>query len=199
MKQQMFINLLKHQIAALPRTEIDDIIRDQEEFIRDAIASGRDEEAVIAGLGDPRTLGQALVAQFRIEHAQDSRKLIPKIRSTWSAVFAFIALAPLNLFFILVPFSIGMIFLLFFWTMDFAIVSATFAVLSFYAREFFMMDLETNVRIAIGLSTVGVLSAHVAATTVLGLVSKLFLTRTLDYLKWNLKMMNRLGESNDQQ
>jgi uncharacterized membrane protein len=199
MKQQMFINLLRNQIAALPTTEVEDIIRDQEEFIRDAIASGRDEEAVIAGLGDPRTLGQALVAQFRIEHAQDSQKLIPKIRSTWSAVFAFIALAPLNLFFILVPFSVGMILLFIFWTLDIAFASSTLAFLSFYAKEVFVIPLETNVRIAIGLALVGTLSALVASTTVLAWLSKLFLTRTLDYLKWNLKILNQSGEPNHEQ
>jgi uncharacterized membrane protein len=199
MKQQMFINLLRNQIAALPTTEVEDIIRDQEEFIRDAIASGRDEEAVIAGLGDPRTLGQALVAQFRIEHAQDSQKLIPKIRSTWSAVFAFIALAPLNLFFILVPFSIGMMLLFTFWTLDIAFASTTLAFLSFYAKEVFTTPLEPNVRIAIGLALVGTLSALVASTTVLAWLSKLFLTRTLDYLKWNLKILNQSGEPHREQ
>jgi uncharacterized membrane protein len=197
MKQQEYINQLRRQLSALPKAEVDDIIRDQEEFIRDAVASGRSEETVVQGLGDPKTLGQSLVAQFRIEHAQVSDKFLPKARNTWHAVIAFMALAPLNIFIILVPFSMGLSMLAGFWFVEFVCLFAVGVAYNFFFKQMVDVAAGTSVHLSSFFLITGTGAALIALAIVLGWLSKQFLSQTLRYLNWNLKLMNQLGAANE--
>ncbi|SMG00149.1 DUF1700 domain-containing protein [Burkholderia singularis] len=63
MKQDAFIQQLRHELRSLPKEAVDEIVADYREYIGDAIAAGRNEEDVIAALGDPARLARELKAQ----------------------------------------------------------------------------------------------------------------------------------------
>ena len=63
MKQDAFIQRLRQGLASLPKQEVDEIIADYREYIGDAMAAGRNEEEVLAALGDPDKLARELKAQ----------------------------------------------------------------------------------------------------------------------------------------
>ena len=63
MKQDEFIQRLRQSLASLSKQEIEEIVADYREYIGDAIAAGRDEEEVLAALGDPGKLAREIKAQ----------------------------------------------------------------------------------------------------------------------------------------
>lgn len=63
MKQEAFIQKLQHELKGLPKAAVDDIVADYREYIGDALGAGRQEEEVVAALGDPVKLGRELRAQ----------------------------------------------------------------------------------------------------------------------------------------
>ncbi len=56
MTKKEFLEKLREELKGLSRSDIDDIINDQEEFIRDAVSAGRSEEEVVSSLGFQRLL-----------------------------------------------------------------------------------------------------------------------------------------------
>ncbi|QCP47949.1 DUF1700 domain-containing protein [Trinickia violacea] len=63
MKQDAFIQQLRQELGRLPKEAVDEIVADYREYIGDALAAGRQEEEVIAALGDPVKLARELKAQ----------------------------------------------------------------------------------------------------------------------------------------
>lgn len=101
MKQDAFIQRLRQALANLPKQEVDEIVADYREYIGDAIAAGRNEEDVLAALGDPDKLARELKAQATYRQWQARRSF-----GNLARVVASIAgLGLLNLV-LLVPFII---------------------------------------------------------------------------------------------
>lgn len=195
MKKQEFLQQLRKNLSSLPETDISDILRDQEELIGDALASGRSEEQVIAAIGDPKSLAQTLVAQSRIESAENYTRFIPKARSTWGALVAVATIAPLSLL-LLIP-LVGIAFFLFFmWSTVFSLAVGFATSIFFFltTANFKNVDVLTHLStLLLILGMVGVLSLIVRFMTN---ISRGFLNQTLRYLKWNLKMYNKIGDDN---
>src|SRR5258708_4287233 len=103
MTKTEFIEQLRKELSGIPQTEIDDIIRDQEELIRDALAAGRSEESIIASLGSASELAKNLRAELKIKKAKDENKLPAKVKGVFGAAGAVLVLAPFNLIFVLGP------------------------------------------------------------------------------------------------
>ena len=104
MKRDQFILALRRSLIQLPQSEVEDIVRDQNEYISDAIAAGRNEEDVITSLGDPKALANSLQADLKIQRAESASSLNKQISLTFTALIAILALAPLNIIFVLGPF-----------------------------------------------------------------------------------------------
>lgn len=102
--KQDYINQLRKELNGLMQADIDDIIRDQEEYFRDAASSGRDESSVISSLGDPSTLAKELKAEYQIKVAASESKIPAQAKGIFKAILALCVLAPFNLIFVLGPF-----------------------------------------------------------------------------------------------
>lgn len=197
MKKLEFINQLRQNLSSLPKAEVDDIVRDQEEYISDAVASGRAEEDVIARIGDPKSLAQSLVAQSRVQAAQNTTNLIPKARNTWAAVVAFIALAPIN-FILLFPVlgiwaaMVGMAFAIF------GGFIGTGAALIHYVLPTFASSANYATSFARLFFILGSFAMLAFAAGVLFFVARAFLTAILAYIKSNLNLFKTLGDGNVQ-
>jgi len=106
MKQDAFIQRLRQGLANLPKQEVEEIVADYREYIGDAIAAGRNEEDVIAALGDPDKLAREIKAQATYRQWQARRSF-----GNLARVVASIAgLGLLNLI-LLAPFMIYLLLL----------------------------------------------------------------------------------------
>jgi uncharacterized membrane protein len=194
MTKQEFINELRNHLSSLPKSEVDDIIRDQEEFINDAMASGRSEDQIIQGIGSAKSLASSLVAQARIETAEGTTKLWAKARSTWRAFLAYLAVAPFNILMV-VPFLGVFATLMLCWIIwFFCVVGIAFVVVYGIAQAHNVTSID--VHIAAGLYMLGMLGVLRMVRMILFWVTKTFLVQTLNYLKWNLQIISKLGEQN---
>ena len=106
MKQDVFIETLRHELSSLPRQAVDEIIADYHEYIGDAMAAGRREEDVIAALGDPVKLARELKAQANYRQWQDRRSFGNLIR----VIVSISGLGLLNVL-LLVPFMLYLVLL----------------------------------------------------------------------------------------
>jgi uncharacterized membrane protein len=189
MKKQQFLAALKTQLSHLPESEVTEILRDQEEYIRDAIAAGRSEEKVVESLGDPKTFAASVSAESKIHRAETSASLKTQVSSTLGAVFAILALAPLNIIFALGPFI--------------ALVGIAFggwgvALGSFFVSVvLFFAFLVKGIFIAAGIWAhfsvlffiLGCFGVSVIGLIVMYKITQMFLKMTISYLKWNLNFI----------
>ena len=104
MKRLAYLDSLKTHLRQLPEGDVADILRDQEEYIRDAVGAGRSEEDAIQSLGEPKAFAANLIAELKIQQAIQPGSLQKQMRGTIGAVCAILALAPINLIFVLGPF-----------------------------------------------------------------------------------------------
>lgn len=63
MKSTAFLDTLRRELHGLSQPAIDEILADYREYLGDAQAAGRNEEEVVAALGDPVKLARELKAQ----------------------------------------------------------------------------------------------------------------------------------------
>lgn len=129
MTKNDYLNSLRRELSGFSKEELDDVIRDQEEYINDAIASGRSEEEVIKSLGYSSSLARELKASYHLKSAEDNKGLFSKTESTMNVVFALCVLAPFNLIFVLGPFlaMCGTLFSL--WVVGFTFVATSVVLL----------------------------------------------------------------------
>ena len=189
MKKVDFLGELKIALKGLSDEERDEIIRDQDEYVRDAIAAGRDEEAVVASLGDPYVLANQLNVQNKIDRATNSTHFPDQMRNVFGAVLAILALAPFNVIFVLGPFLflLGMIFAG--WACSLSALIAALSVLGVFLFKltFFVVGIYTHLSalfLCLGLVGAGVLGIFLMTA-----LTQFFFKATVSYLRWNLKFI----------
>lgn len=191
MKREEFIRELKRSLQKLPNDEVAEIVMDQEEYIREAVRAGRIEDEVVNALGDPKVLAASFSTSAKIESAERATTLKSQIGNTLDAVIAILALAPLNLIFVLGPFLFLVAFLISFWVSSIAVaIASVFALLAFIVKVWFLhADFWNSVSLlfliltGMGAGGVGIL--------LMVEITKIFTGLTLQYLKWNLNFIQR--------
>ncbi len=184
-----YLNALKAHLSPLPQDEIDDIVRDQDEYIRDAISAGRLEADVITSLGDPKAFAQSLTAGRKIESAQKSSSLPMKISGTWSAVVAILALAPLNLIFVLGPFLVLLAMLVGGWASAFGLFLASIASFFVFFFEMIFISVGGLVQLSAFFFLIGCFGLAILGFFAMYKITLWFVLGVLAYLKWNLKFI----------
>ncbi|MBB5019678.1 putative membrane protein [Chitinivorax tropicus] len=117
MNKEQFLRALKRELSALPKADLGEIVADYEEYFHDGVASGRTEEEVANGLGDPKKIARELLAQVRIQAWQDNKSMGNLMR----VVLAIAALGSLNLF-LAIPMLIFMVLLTVSYTCSIALI-----------------------------------------------------------------------------
>lgn len=189
MKRQGFINELKKELNGIPSADIEDIIRDHEEMITDALAAGRAEDSIIQSFGDPKELAKSLKAEIKIDKAVDEKKLSKQMRGVFGAVGALLVLAPFNLIFVLGPFlaTLGITFAG--WVVAFVLGFVSLALIGAFFTNFIFMGAAGTVQFAAFFALLGCVG--LAALFVIGMyyVTKFIFKLILSYLKWNLNFI----------
>lgn len=194
MKRQDFIRNLRNELFGLPTVDIEDIIRDQEEMINDALKAGRTEEAVVQSFGDPKELARSLKAEIKIEKANDEKTLGKQVRGVFGAVGALLVLAPFNLIFVLGPFLavIGVTFAG--WVVAIAMGAVAVVLLGAFLLEFMFLGTALTVQLSTFFTFLGFIG--LAALFVVGMyyVTKIIFKLILSYLRWNLNFIQNQAQ-----
>ncbi|NJL23928.1 MAG: DUF1700 domain-containing protein [Calothrix sp. SM1_5_4] len=186
-----YLNELKRALAGLPAAEVEDILRDQSEYIGDAVSRGRSEEDVLRGLGPARQLAQTLIAESRIERAAGVSNVGSKIKHIAVATVAVIALAPFNLILFFGPFLVVSLILLSAWSLVLGLglsggLGAMVYIFSIPGTGAGVLVHAASILFLLGLAA---LSVSVAA--LLARLTTAFLAGILTYLKWNLSVVRK--------
>lgn len=188
-KQQFLKELTYHLGKSLPAWETNEIARDQEEFINDAISSGRKEADVIASLGDPKKFATSIIAESKITNAENAGTLNKQVSTTFSALIAFLALAPLNIFVLLCPFLVLLCLLLAGWLMGFSFLAAGFAMIGAFFVQLMSLPVTTATHVAYLSFSVGMITASLLSFIMMYHISRMFLWGTLGYIRWNYNFL----------
>src|SRR5690606_18412137 len=94
-EKQVFLNELSYHLRKIRSEERQEILRDQEEYIHEAIQSGRSEEEVIGSLGDPKVFARNLILELKLNEVERTEKSSTQLRLILGVLFAMLALAPL--------------------------------------------------------------------------------------------------------
>jgi len=189
MKKEEFLKTLRENLSALPASEVDEILRDQEEFLQDAIASGRTEEEAVTRLGDPKNFAANLVTETKIKSAAAAPSLTGQARQTFGAVVAFLALAPLTFVLLIGPFAI-LCFLLFAgWATSAGLFLASWALIFAFIVKLLFVPVGFWTHLSAFFLTLGFIGSSFLSLLVMALLTRGFLDGVLAYLKWNVRLI----------
>lgn len=188
MKKEEFLAQLKTElIGMLGTVEIQEILDDQEEFIREAVASGRQEEEVVASLGNPKNFADSLKLENQVKKIQDSQGVWDKSKETWKATGLLIALMPLNLFLILVP-GVALLSFVLSWLsvgVSLLCVGAVMIFGSFFSMLFGFTFLQF---LGLFLLSVGTFAFGVCSLALLYKAMQVMFELLIKYFNWNVKV-----------
>lgn len=189
MKKQDFLNQLRKELDGLPSIDLEDILRDQEEMINDAIASGRDEEAVIKSFGDPKDLAKSLKAEIKIEKAVDEKQISKQARNLFAAVGALLVLAPFNLIFVLGPFLAIMGILFAGWVVTLVFGLLAFVMMFIFFGELLFLGTALTVQLSTFFTFLGSIGFSILLVVGMYFITKWVFKLILSYLRWNLNFI----------
>lgn len=190
MKREQFIQTLRQHLAHLPVSEVNDIVRDQEEFLQDAMSAGRTEEQAVASLGDPKVFASSISAESKIKRAQQSSTLSQQVSQTFGAVFAILALAPLNIIFVLGPFLFLSAMVFAGWAASFGIFIAAWAFLLGFVFKLAFVGVGFWIHASSFFFVVGWIGVSLLMFASMYAVTSFFAKGVLAYLKWNINFIS---------
>jgi uncharacterized membrane protein len=189
-KKDEFLKSLRDSLSSFSSEEREEIIRDQEEYIRDAVTAGRNEEAVITSLGDPKAFASKLQVQTKLDRVNAPSSGMPEqVRNVFGAVLAILALAPFNVIFVLGPFMALVGITIAGWAMSFSgiLIAATLLGAFAFKLVFFGVGLYTH--LSAFFLCMGVVGLGLLGLVLMFWITKFFIQGTVSYLRWNLKMI----------
>ena len=189
MNQNEYIQELRVHLKNLSLQEKEEIIRDQQEYFRDALNSGRKEEEIIAALGSPKTLAENLCANMRVKQISLAKSIGEKVRFTVSAIFAFIALAPINVLAIFGPFLFLSLVSGLGWALAAIVLIVSLGLLAIYFAQLIFFPLGILFQLSTLFFLLGLLGSSVIGFFIMLAFTHLVLRGILAYLNWNLKII----------
>ena len=189
MKKEEFLKNLSESLNAFSAEEREDIVRDQDEYIRDAVAAGREEEAVVNSLGDPKAFASQLTVQTKIDQAQASKDLREQVRNVFGAVLAILTLAPFNVIFVLGPFMAVVGLNVAGWAVSFALVVVSLVLLAAFIFKLAVFSVGMYTHLSALFLCMGVVCLGCLGFVVMFYFTRFFMTATASYLRWNLKLL----------
>ena len=196
MTKKEFLNQLKSGLRRLQQQDIQEILRDQEEYINDAINNGREEVDVVASLGDPKKLASTLLADARITQAESATSFKGQLSSTFGALIAFLALAPLNLIVFLGPFLIILALILSGWATAGGVLIGMLGFIGVFFVKFIFVSVGFWAHLSLFSFTVGTIAAAALMIIFMFQVSRIFLWGTVSYIRWNYNFIEKQLHTN---
>lgn len=196
MQKTEYINQLKKELSDLPSNDVEDIIRDQEEFIREALAAGRSETEFLQSIGTPSELAKNIKAELKyekaeskIENAEKDFHLSIKLKSVIAAVLAVLVLAPFNLIFVLGPFLALLGLLMGGWVFSFVFGAVSLAALVLFFSTIIHSGGAVWALLATFFGFLSGLAFSMVMIATMYFVSLFVLKIITRYLRWNLNFL----------
>jgi uncharacterized membrane protein len=183
--EQEYIRILRNRLeGVLPKDDLEDLLADYSEHFRIGKADGRTEEELFRSLGSPEDVAREIKATHLVQKAECVRTC----GNIFHAVVATLGLGLFNLVFVLVPFIILVVLLLFVF-----IIGVLFAIFGPAAFVFSLLQLLGFPAFAIWLSPAAgaFFSVGITAVGLLLIIGDYYLARFfyhlgIRYLKWNI-------------
>lgn len=189
MNKKEFLEKLRYELRVLPQEEVDEIIRDQEEFIGDAMASGRSEQEIIAAFKSPKNFADSLKLEHKVGRINNSSSVWGSYKEIIGTTGMLVALTPINLlllFIIIIP----LLSFLLSWlstSLVFLVFSGFGLLFPFFAPLFFGFSLMQSTTIFFFI--LGFFFLGLAGLAALYLFSKLFIKLFIVYANWNIDLV----------
>ncbi len=200
--RESYLTELRSHLASLPETERADIVRDQDEFFREALMSGRTEADVIGSLGDPKALAKTLIAESRLTASETATAttsshgtplkpapLSTQIGATARAFIAILTLAPFNLIFVLGPFIALMACLFAAWVSGGALLIAGLASIVMVGTELTGLGASPWAQVSSVFLGLGITMCSIAFLGLMILTTSWIAQLSVRYMRWNLDMI----------
>ncbi|MGH1467281.1 MAG: DUF1700 domain-containing protein [Bdellovibrionales bacterium] len=190
MRKEEFLSNLRSELRGLDPKDIEEIISDQEEFIRDAMSAGRTEEEVIGSLGSPKSFADALKLEYKVNKINNASSTWESYREVLGSIGILIALAPLNLILLFGP-VIAILGFLFSWivTSGTIIIIGSAMLLAQFIMAF-VVGFTFVQTLAILFLSIGVIALGLCGVAIFILFSQLFIKVFTVYAKWNIDLVN---------
>jgi uncharacterized membrane protein len=186
--EQEFIRIIRTRLeGTLPKDELDDIISDYSEHFMIGKANGRTDEELWQSLGSPDDVAR----EIRVMHLVKKAENVRSCTNIFHAVVATLGLGLFNLVFVLVPFILLVMMLLFVFTIG--VLFTIFGPVAFIFSVFQLLGIPSpaiwlsplaGLFIAIGMTTFGLLM-------IIGdyYLARFFYHAGIQYLKWNISVI----------
>lgn len=115
MNKQTFLTELEKNLKELSPEERQDIIRDMEEYFREAMSHGQQEEEIVKKLGSPKILSETILAEAKVKRIEKAPTVSKKVSAIFGALGAILVLTPFNFFFVLLPLLFVSLFFIIGW------------------------------------------------------------------------------------
>ena len=188
MKRAVFLEELKKELSFLSKEELDEVIADQEEFIRDAMSTGRSEEDVIASLGTPKSFAESIKLEYKMKKIKDSSSTWDSVKESLTATGILFGLMPLAVLLVIGP-GLAIVSFLFSWfvtTLVFLLISLFMIMGSLLVFAFGMGFVEF---FAVLFLSLGFVFASMASLSLLVSLVKFFVDLLVKYINWSLKTL----------
>jgi uncharacterized membrane protein len=186
MNKLNFLNQLRQGLSGLSESEINEIVRDQDEYISDGINSGRSEDEIIRSLGAPKEMARQLLVGANLKTATNEDKMFPKLKGLAKVVLGICMLAPLNLVVLLIPLSVVGTLIASFWISAIALGfgSGIFSVARILFLELNFREVAWTLLMSMGGIGLSILSLMGCYFLTWALLKKVF-----QFLEWNYKFL----------
>lgn len=179
MTREQYMNELYHLLHLLPEAQRYELLSDYELHFELAGANGQTEADTIRELGEPRLIAKELMLNYRVTQAEARQTPVRVSR----AVFAAVSLGFFNLIFVLAPY-LGLFA---------AIIGLWAAVVALWvAPAALVVEWVINASISPLLALPGMsllLGLALLATVGMRKLTTAFMGMTVNYLKWNSRMI----------
>lgn len=189
MKRQDFLNQLRQKLSGIPDDQINEIIRDHEEIINDALGAGRHEEDIIKSFGDIHELAKTLKVEFQIDKATDEKKISSQAKALLGALGALLLLAPFNLIFVLGPFCAVLGVVVVFWSVIGAMAILSLVLMGAFFTKFIFVGAGLFVYLSAFFAILGIIGLICLGTVAMYFVTKSIFKLILSYFRWNLNFI----------
>ncbi len=189
MKKEEFIASLKYELKSISPVEREEIVRDQEEYIRDAIAAGRNEEEVVDSLGSPKAFAAGITIESKFQKMENTESLKGQVSGTFGAVFAILALAPLNLIFVMGPFLAICGITMGGWAVSGAVFASSLAMFAVWMVKLIFVPVGLMTHLSAFFFALGMVGLGLLCFYVMAKLTRLFIKGTVAYLRFNLRLI----------
>ena len=178
MNKDNFLMDLQQQLKKLPSEDLQEIMRDYEEYFLIGMNEGKTEAEIITKLGSPNQVAKEILANYQLELLEKNPSTFNMLKATW----AVIGLGLFNLIFILGPFITLLSLLFAGWIVSVSFVfSPMLALFSLTIGSFFQSILLCGVGLLLGIGL------YYLTISVKQLIIK--------YLKFNLSIVRGAKEN----